>query len=256
MASHVNESIVLDFKISEAWETVRDLNLSFLSTVASCTVDAGSSWSAVGSLRTVTYKDGTVQSIKLVERSDVTHELSWDLVTSNPPAHALSVGWTLKLTAVNWPSTAVFLEWTCDYSKDASAAVLADAKYKATDFFAAVKSATKARLIAAANASASATGSPALMRQLSTRGDLMRAAFKSFDTNADGKLQFEEFAVCVNKVLGMKLPEAALRIILMEADLDGSGDIDFEEFIEFLGGQPVPTADSKSNESAAAPPKK
>jgi len=215
-------------------------------------VEGKSSPADVGGVREVTYKDGTVQKIKLTERSDARCELSWDLIESNPPVHAMSSSWTLKLTEVRSPAGSVFVEWTADFSRDAGNDVLADGKYKAKEHFKAIATATKKRIVKVANAGPTI---PKIKRQLSSRSRALWQAFKKLDTNKNGKLEFNEFAVVVNRFMGedKPLPDAAVRIILMTADLNNDGTIDFDEFCKFLGKDDMPSGDAKANEDKPQP---
>jgi len=245
----VYESIVLDLTAGDAWTTVENLDFAWLPTVTTCVYDNKCSPADVGGTRTVTYKDGTVQKFKLTERSDARRELSWDLIDSTPAIGAMSVSWTLKLTPVNKPKGRVFIEWTADFSRDASNAVLLDGKFKAKENFIHIRAATKARLVANPAHKAAV---PALKRQLSTKSQLLRQAFEKMDKNGNGKLEFEEFSVVVNTLFGSPLPEAALRVILLEADLDRDGTISFDEFCAFVG-QNSSTATADATALAAAP---
>jgi hypothetical protein len=232
MATTVYESIVLDVPAADAWVTVCNLDFGYLPTVQSAVLANNAHPHDVGGVRTITYHDGTVQKIKLTEYSEARCEMSWDLIESNPSAHAMSVSWTLKMTAVKWPKAQVFVEWTADFSRDASNEVLMDAKFKGKENLIFIRQATKQRLIAEEKKRGTL---PKLQRQLSEKSAMMFQAFQKLDKNGNGKLEFEEFAVAVNKLFGADLPERALRIILMDADLDGSNDISFEEFCTFLG---------------------
>jgi len=250
MSTTVYESIILDVPAAATWDTVSGLDFGYLPTVARVVLENKAHPADVGGIRTVTYKDGTVQKIKLTERSDARTELSWDLIESTPSISSMSVSWTLKLTEVKLPSGNVFAEWTADFSRDASNEVLADAKYKAKEHFVFIRQATKARLIAEANKGAVV---PTLKRQLSQKSAMLHAAFQRLDTNKNGKLEFEEFSVVVNKLFGHNLPESALRIILMDADLNSDNTIDFDEFCKFLGKHTTDDPASPSSAAAASP---
>jgi len=132
MATRVHESAVIVASIADVWAVIRGLNFSFLSTVEK--VDVEGHADAVGSLRTITYKDKTQQKVKLVELSDAAHKLSWELIESNPPTLALSAIHTLALRRISHDNTTL-LEFTSDYSKDATDEVIQDSKYKKLEFF-------------------------------------------------------------------------------------------------------------------------
>lgn len=61
------ESDVIKAPISVVWGLIRELDLTFTGAVASSEVENKESPSSVGSVRKVTYKNGTVQLIKLTE---------------------------------------------------------------------------------------------------------------------------------------------------------------------------------------------
>jgi len=82
----------------------------------------------------VTYKDQTVQRLKLTEISDAAYTLSWDLIESTPAVEVMSVAHTLRLRRVTTTSQ-TFIEWTSDFSKDASHNVIEDARFKQRDNF-------------------------------------------------------------------------------------------------------------------------
>jgi hypothetical protein len=77
----------------------------------------------------VIYKDGTLQRIKLMELNDATHTLTYDVITSEPPVPYSSAIHTIRLRRVTFGSKTL-VEFTSDFSNDASMAVIADAKWK------------------------------------------------------------------------------------------------------------------------------
>jgi hypothetical protein len=91
--------------------------------------------SEVGATHTITYNDGTVQTVKVVEISDARWTISWDVIDSNPAVSYSSASHTLRLRRVTTNKT-TFVEAVSDYSLDSDANVIADSKLKKLDLFA------------------------------------------------------------------------------------------------------------------------
>lgn len=54
----------------------------------------------VGSHRRVSYKDGAVQTVKLMELSDLAYSLAYEVITSEPPVSVSSALNTIKLNRI------------------------------------------------------------------------------------------------------------------------------------------------------------
>jgi len=133
MATRVFESALIQYPIDEVWNVLHHLDFSFLSTVAKSDVE-GKTPDEVGSIRNVTYKDKTVQRVKLVELSENEHKLSYELIESIPAVSVLSVVHTWRLRRVTHDNSTLF-EFVSDFSKDASDSVISDSKYKKLELF-------------------------------------------------------------------------------------------------------------------------
>ncbi|KAG5679868.1 hypothetical protein PVAND_009405 [Polypedilum vanderplanki] len=73
--------------------------------------------------------------------------------------------------------------------------------------------------------------------------------FNVYDINRDGQINTSELDT-VMKVLGEELTEARLQKLINEVDLDGSGTINFDEFIKLM--QKVEETDFEKAESLRA----
>ena len=61
----------------------------------------------------------------------------------------------------------------------------------------------------------------------------VQAAFKSWDTNNDGQISFEELRGAVQRS-GQRMSEEEINAIFAIGDADQNGEIDFDEFVNFI----------------------
>ncbi|KAL3696685.1 hypothetical protein R1sor_010761 [Riccia sorocarpa] len=73
---------------------------------------------------------------------------------------------------------------------------------------------------------------------LDLENDKLTEAFRIIDSNGDGKISEEELGA-MWKRLGEKISQKELRLMIQEADKNGDGVLDLEEFIEFFSGMVV-----------------
>uniref|UniRef100_A0A8C2CMG4 Calcium binding protein 4 n=1 Tax=Cyprinus carpio TaxID=7962 RepID=A0A8C2CMG4_CYPCA len=62
----------------------------------------------------------------------------------------------------------------------------------------------------------------------------LHCAFKQFDSDGDGRITFEELKESTKTLLGEKLKKGELEEILTDIDLNGDGNVDFDEFVMML----------------------
>ncbi|BGP58202.1 hypothetical protein JCM8202_004742 [Rhodotorula sphaerocarpa] len=79
-----------------------------------------------------TFKDGTSLLVKQEEHSALRHSISYSVITSQPALSYSSVISTISLSAVTTGELAgsTFITWTGQFSSDADAGVVEDAKFK------------------------------------------------------------------------------------------------------------------------------
>jgi len=136
--TRVWQSTILDAPIAQVWRIVRPLDFIYNPRVSTVELEGEDvREDTVGGERTVYYFDATKQRIRLLELSDQRNELSWEVVSSEPAISVLSVIHTVRLRRVT-ETNKTFIEWTTDFSKDASNEVIEDARYKQKDNFAAL----------------------------------------------------------------------------------------------------------------------
>jgi hypothetical protein len=142
MATRVWESSVIGAPIDTVWALIRPLNFAYTQRVTSAEVEEKKSAAEVGAIVRVTYKDTTVQRLKIVEISDAGYSISWDVVESIPAVSVMASTHTIKLRRVT-ESPATFIEYTTDFSSDAGLDVTQDARFKQQDHFTALSKAVE-----------------------------------------------------------------------------------------------------------------
>ncbi|KAJ8416493.1 hypothetical protein AAFF_G00357810 [Aldrovandia affinis] len=65
----------------------------------------------------------------------------------------------------------------------------------------------------------------------------LKCAFNQFDCDGDGQITVEELKEAMKSHLGVKLKKGELEEILKELDLNGDGNLDFNEFVMMLSSR-------------------
>ncbi|KAG0049252.1 hypothetical protein BGZ83_005924 [Gryganskiella cystojenkinii] len=125
--TRVVESRIIEAPIDIVWKHVRTVELKFWKAVKHVHVHGG--LGEVGSTRKISFNDGAVQEVKVVELSDLAHFVSFDFIEASPPVEFMSALHTISLRRVTSNNT-TFVEWTADFSSDAKLAVIEDSRYK------------------------------------------------------------------------------------------------------------------------------
>ncbi|RQM04748.1 hypothetical protein DH86_00004043 [Scytalidium sp. 3C] len=130
-ANFVSESAVIEAPFSDVWHLIKLESFSQF-------------WSALKSSEFVqgttndtdvvkwTFKDGTVLEVKQEEHSTIDHYITYSVISAQPQLSYSSVVSTVRL----FPITSgkheghTFVQWSGNFSSDADAGVIQDAKFK------------------------------------------------------------------------------------------------------------------------------
>ncbi|KAM0713734.1 hypothetical protein Q7P37_010696 [Cladosporium fusiforme] len=130
-STSVSESAVIRAPLSHVWHLIK-------------IQDFAKFWSALSSSEFVkganeetdvvkwTFKDGTVLEVKQEEHSTINHYITYSVITSQPALTYTSVVSTIRAYAVTSGDLegSTFVEYTGNFSSDADAGVIQDAKFK------------------------------------------------------------------------------------------------------------------------------
>jgi Ca2+-binding EF-hand superfamily protein len=165
----------------------------FSANVTAVVYEAGASAQTVGAVRQVTFKDGTVQRVRLLELSEQNRSLSWEIIESNPPISYMAATHRITLKKVTDNNT-TFVQAFTDFSKDAGAGVLADSKFKKLELFRSLAASTESKFSQFVNSLNLET-----VRRLSA--EQVAQAWAAADANKDGVLDSSEVAEMVGSVV-------------------------------------------------------
>ncbi|EMR71083.1 putative secondary metabolism biosynthetic enzyme [Eutypa lata] len=133
-STSVVESAVIKAPLSQVWHHIKLQNFAdWWSALKSSEWVKGASdetdvvkWS---------FKDGTELEVKQEEHSTINHYITYGVITSKPGLSYTSVLSTIRLFAITSGDleNSTFVEWTGNFSSDADAGVIQDAKFKRRD---------------------------------------------------------------------------------------------------------------------------
>mmetsp|Transcript_28197 Transcript_28197/g.52914 ORF Transcript_28197/g.52914 Transcript_28197/m.52914 type:complete len:154 (-) Transcript_28197:158-619(-) len=135
---HVAESVVVPGDLHYVWDLIKSMQFKFFKQVVQAKCEEGSDVGALGQY-TIAYSDNTVQTLRVTEISErlpLKRSIGMEMVSSDPPVQYSARNDQITLCAVTHSDRpAVFVEFTSDFSSDATTAVLEDSKFKKREFF-------------------------------------------------------------------------------------------------------------------------
>ncbi|KAI8616073.1 hypothetical protein BC830DRAFT_1228559 [Chytriomyces sp. MP71] len=127
-SSRSNESRVIQANIDAVWDKVKSVTFSFWSAVQK--VDIEGNVDAVGSIRVVYFKDGSVQKYQIREISDLEHFVTYEVIESSVPTLVLAAYHTIRLRKVTHDNS-TFVDFSSEFaSGENTSTVVEDSKYK------------------------------------------------------------------------------------------------------------------------------
>ncbi|KAI1478154.1 hypothetical protein K445DRAFT_77866 [Daldinia sp. EC12] len=133
-STSVVESAVIKAPLSHVWHHIKLQDFSnFWSALKSSQYVKGTSDET--DVVKWTFKDGTELEVKQEEHSTINHYITYSVITAKPELTYSSVLSTIRCYAVTSGEFegSTFVEWTGNFSSDADAGVIQDAKFKRRD---------------------------------------------------------------------------------------------------------------------------
>ncbi|KAF3912057.1 hypothetical protein ABW21_db0202084 [Orbilia brochopaga] len=130
-STSVTESAVINAPLSAVWHLIKLHSFAdWWSALKSS--DAVKGVSEETDVVKWTFKDGTVVEIKQEAHSTIDHYITYSAITSDPAMTYSSVLSTIRLFPITSGPAAnsTFVQWSANFSGDADAGVIQDARYK------------------------------------------------------------------------------------------------------------------------------
>ncbi|EME47243.1 hypothetical protein DOTSEDRAFT_69254 [Dothistroma septosporum NZE10] len=130
-STSVTESAVIKSPLSHVWHHIKLQDFAnFWSAITKSEFVKGASEET--DIVKWTFKDGTVLEVKQEEHSSINHFITYSVITAEPKLDYSSVVSTIKCYPVTSGDSegSTFVEWTGNFSSDAGADIIQDAKYK------------------------------------------------------------------------------------------------------------------------------
>jgi len=128
----VRESIVIEAPLAQVWHKVKlgDFSKFWSSLSSSSIVESGTSPEA--DVAKWSFKDGTNIEVKQEEHSSLDHYITYSVISAEPALTYTSVVSTVRLYPITTGKHEghTYVVWTGNFSSDATADVIEDAKYK------------------------------------------------------------------------------------------------------------------------------
>eukprot|EP00747_Dinoflagellata_sp_TGD_P196013 gnl/TRDRNA2_/TRDRNA2_65565_c0_seq1.p1 gnl/TRDRNA2_/TRDRNA2_65565_c0~~gnl/TRDRNA2_/TRDRNA2_65565_c0_seq1.p1 ORF type:complete len:154 (-),score=33.41 gnl/TRDRNA2_/TRDRNA2_65565_c0_seq1:184-645(-) len=135
---YVLESAVVPGEINQVWSLIKSMDYKFSKKVSQAKRVEGDDAGVLGT-HTIAYADNTVQTVRITEVSERLpnkRSLGMEFIASEPALEYTSRMDQIVLSAVTHGSSPqVFIEYSSDFSSDATLGALEDSKFKKREFF-------------------------------------------------------------------------------------------------------------------------
>ncbi|CUA74112.1 hypothetical protein RSOLAG22IIIB_05402 [Rhizoctonia solani] len=129
----LTESAVIPFHLDEVWHLIKLKSIPKFWSI----IESAENVQAQEEVEVVKwkFKDGTVESVKLEEHSSIDHFITYSVIETESPRGYSSVLSQIRLFPVTSGEHrgSTFVQWSAQFSGDASVAVIEDARYKRRD---------------------------------------------------------------------------------------------------------------------------
>ncbi|KAL3419879.1 hypothetical protein PVAG01_08378 [Phlyctema vagabunda] len=131
-STSVTESAVIEAKFSDVWHLIKLENFSAFWSALTKSEIVSSGVSPETDVVKWTFGDGTVLEVKLEEHSSIDHYITYSVISAQPQLSYSSVVSTVRCFPVTSGSHEghTFIQWSGNFSSDADAGVIEDAKFK------------------------------------------------------------------------------------------------------------------------------
>ncbi|CAE8612615.1 unnamed protein product [Polarella glacialis] len=137
-AGYALESAVVPGDLDSVWDLLKPMTFKFNTKVSQAKRENGEEEGSLGQF-SIAYTDNTVQTLRVVEISERLpnkRSIGMELVCSDPPVSYSSRMDQIVVSAVTHSDVpSVFIEFSSDFSTDATLEAIEDSKYKKRDFF-------------------------------------------------------------------------------------------------------------------------
>ena len=113
------------------WDIISQREFSWWTIVDNCILVDGLSFLTLDSSLRINFKDGHSWTVAMRELSSINHKLTFEVITCEPEGVVSAAIHSISLQRITTGShSSTFVQWTTDFSSDATLEVVTDASFK------------------------------------------------------------------------------------------------------------------------------
>eukprot|EP00450_Noctiluca_scintillans_P012267 CAMPEP_0194508340 /NCGR_PEP_ID=MMETSP0253-20130528/38475_1 /TAXON_ID=2966 /ORGANISM="Noctiluca scintillans" /LENGTH=148 /DNA_ID=CAMNT_0039351361 /DNA_START=44 /DNA_END=486 /DNA_ORIENTATION=+ len=136
-AGYVLESAVVPGELNAVWNLIKGMNFKFSKSVSQCRREEGED-TGLGQF-SIAYVDNTVQTLRITELSERLpnkRSIGLEFVSSDPPlGYSARMDHIVVSAVTHGSSPQVYIEYSSDFSSDATLDAVEDSKFKKRELF-------------------------------------------------------------------------------------------------------------------------